>query len=197
VVALAPDRAAVRRVAAASRSLARGLHPDRCRRGCAELATLATAFNDLASSSRVRGRPSGTSALRQSRAESPLTAIRGYAEALQDGAIDPEERASTVAVEAARLERLVGDLLDLARMNRTDFSVHNSEMISPSRRTRFALRSQADAFGVTLGVAAEDHRRRSPSRPGPCRWCRTSSRTRCAGTARRRVRVVTAAGRAR
>ncbi len=149
----------VRRVAAASRSLARGLHPDPVPvEGAAELATLATAFNDLAEQlSRAREAERNFLLSVSHELKTPLTAIRGYAEALQDGAIDPEEAASTVAVEAARLERLVGDLLDLARMNRTDFSVHNSE-IDLAEVAEDAVRryeSQADAFGVTLGVAAE------------------------------------------
>jgi two-component system sensor histidine kinase BaeS len=148
----------VRRVAAASRSLARGLHPDPVPvEGAAELATLATAFNDLAAQlSRAREAERNFLLSVSHELKTPLTAIRGYAEALEDGAIDPEEAASTVAVEAARLERLVGDLLDLARMNRTDFSVHNSQ-IDLAEVAEDAVRryeSQADAFGVTLGAAA-------------------------------------------
>ena len=149
----------VRRVAAASRSLARGLHPDPVPvEGAAELATLATAFNDLAEQlSRAREAERNFLLSVSHELKTPLTAIRGYAEALQDGAIDPEEAASTVAVEAARLERLVGDLLDLARMNRTDFSVHNSQ-IDLAEVAEDAVRryeTQADAFGVTLTVVAE------------------------------------------
>lgn len=149
----------VRRVAAASRSLARGLHPDPVPvEGAAELATLATAFNDLAEQlSRAREAERNFLLSVSHELKTPLTAIRGYAEALQDGAIDPEEAASTVAVEAARLERLVGDLLDLARMNRTDFSVRNSQ-IDLAEVAEDAVRryeSQADAFGVTLGAVSE------------------------------------------
>jgi PAS domain S-box-containing protein len=51
----------------------------------------------------------------------PLTSIAGYASALADGtAGDEGERARCAAVilqEAARLERLIGDLLDLSRMD--------------------------------------------------------------------------------
>ena len=57
--------------------------------------------------------------------KTPLTAIAGYAEALREGAVGADEAAEILAVEAERLDRLVGDLLDLARMNRTDFSVRN------------------------------------------------------------------------
>ena len=44
--------------------------------------------------------------------KTPLTAIRGYAEALEDGAVPPEEAAATIREEGRRLERLVRDLLD-------------------------------------------------------------------------------------
>jgi two-component system sensor histidine kinase BaeS len=56
----------------------------------------------------------------------PLTAIAGYAESLADGVVPAEDTAqvgSVVLGEAKRLERLVGDLLDLARLGAQDFRV--------------------------------------------------------------------------
>jgi two-component system OmpR family sensor kinase len=149
----------VRRVADAARSLARGTRPDPLPvAGPAELATLAVAFNDLAEQL-ARAREAERSFLLSVSHElkTPLTAIRGYPEALQDGAIEPEDVAATVVAESARLERLVGDLLDLARMNRTDFSVHSSE-IDLAEVAEDAVRryeQQADAFGVSLMVVAD------------------------------------------
>ncbi len=149
----------VHRVAQASRSLARGEHPDPVPvEGAAELVTLATAFNDLASQL-ARAQAAERSFLLSVSHElkTPLTAIRGYAEAVQDGAIEPREAAATVAAEAARLERLVHDLLDLARMNRTDFSVHQSE-IDLAEVAEDAVRRyqpQADAFGVGLSAVSD------------------------------------------
>jgi len=53
----------------------------------------------------------------------PLTSIRGYAEAVIDGAIDdPTAAAVVIASESRRLERLVQDLLDLARLDAHRFS---------------------------------------------------------------------------
>jgi two-component system phosphate regulon sensor histidine kinase PhoR len=49
----------------------------------------------------------------------PLTAVRGYIEALQDDSLEPEERLRFLGVVARhtdRMERLVGDLLRLARI---------------------------------------------------------------------------------
>jgi len=149
----------VGRVAAAARSLARGTHPEAVPvEGPAELATLAVSFNALAEQLRRAQEAERTFLLSVSHElKTPLTAIRGYAEAVEDGAIDAREAAATVAREAARLERLVRDLLDLARMNRTDFSVHNSE-IDLAEVAEDAVRryqQQSDTFGVALSVVAD------------------------------------------
>src|SRR5207244_5652127 len=146
----------VPRVAEASRSLARGTDPEPVPvEGAAELATLATAFNDLAAQlARAREAERNFLLSVSHELKTPLTAIRGYAEALEDGAVDPHEAAATVSLEAARLERLVGDLLDLARMNRTDFSVRPSEIdlaeVAEDAVQRY--QPQADAFGVSLAA---------------------------------------------
>jgi two-component system sensor histidine kinase BaeS len=55
----------------------------------------------------------------------PLTSIRGYADAVVDGAAaDPVGAAGVISSEAQRLERLVQDLLDLARLDAHRFSLH-------------------------------------------------------------------------
>ena len=54
----------------------------------------------------------------------PLTSIRGFAEAIADGAApDPTLAAGVILTESQRLERLVGDLLDLARLDAHRFSL--------------------------------------------------------------------------
>src|SRR6266487_3606796 len=62
----------------------------------------------------------------------PLTAIRGHVDALREGvAEDPEARAASLEViarEGARLERLVGDVLDLAKLEAHRFTVHTEEV---------------------------------------------------------------------
>jgi two-component system OmpR family sensor kinase len=149
----------VGRVAAAARSLARGTHPAPVPvAGAAELATLAESFNDLAAQLRRAQEAERNFLLSVSHElKTPLTAIRGYTEAVEDGAIDPREAAATVAQESARLERLVRDLLDLARMNRTDFSVHNAEIdladVAEDAVRRY--QQQADAFGVGLAAVVD------------------------------------------
>ncbi len=55
----------------------------------------------------------------------PLTSIQGYAEAIADGVASDTPAAATVIVnEAKRLERLVADLLDLARLGADRLSLH-------------------------------------------------------------------------
>ena len=62
----------------------------------------------------------------------PLTAIRGHVEALREGIVtEPEQvRASLdiVAAETDRLERLVGDVLDLAKLQAHRFTVRHEEV---------------------------------------------------------------------
>jgi signal transduction histidine kinase len=53
----------------------------------------------------------------------PLTSIRGYAEALADGTVDPARSAAIIKSESRRLERLVADLLDLAKVQASTFSL--------------------------------------------------------------------------
>src|ERR1043166_2950322 len=62
----------------------------------------------------------------------PLTAIRGHVSALQEGVIDdPDMREASLEVigeEAMRLERLVGDVLDLAKLDAHRFTVLQEEV---------------------------------------------------------------------
>ena len=54
----------------------------------------------------------------------PLGAVKGFAEGLQDGVITGDAvpaAGATIVAESARLERLVTDLLDLARLGADDF----------------------------------------------------------------------------
>ncbi len=62
----------------------------------------------------------------------PLTAIRGHVAALLEGVVeDPEleqQSLETVELEAQRLERLVGDILDLAKLDTHRFTVMHEEV---------------------------------------------------------------------
>jgi two-component system OmpR family sensor kinase len=91
----------------------------------AEAADLAAALNDLAgalATSENRQRDFLMSISHELR--TPLTTLRGYAEALADGVVAGDGVAATGATmlaEAEHLDRLVSDLLALARLEADDF----------------------------------------------------------------------------
>jgi signal transduction histidine kinase len=62
----------------------------------------------------------------------PLTAIRGHVEALREGVAQDEETRTlsldVIAEEAGRLERLVGDVLDLAKLDAQRFTLLREEV---------------------------------------------------------------------
>ena len=62
----------------------------------------------------------------------PLTAIRGHVGALREGVAQDEasraESLGVIAAEAARLERLVGDVLDLAKLDTRRFTLRREEV---------------------------------------------------------------------
>jgi signal transduction histidine kinase len=62
----------------------------------------------------------------------PLTAIRGHVEALREGVVTDEEMRiaslTVIAAEAERLERLVGDVLDLAKLDAHRFTLLREEV---------------------------------------------------------------------
>jgi two-component system, OmpR family, sensor kinase len=144
----------VRRVVDATRHLAEERDPEPVPiEGAYEIARLAQAFNEMAEQlARARAAEKQFLLSVSHELKTPLTAIRGYAEGVEDGAFDVDEAVATISAEAARLERLVRDLLDLARMHRTDFSIHR-ETVDLAETAREAVRryhAQARDFGVTL-----------------------------------------------
>lgn len=90
-----------------------------------ELVSLANSVNQMADSlARARGTQRQFLMSVSHDLRTPLTSIRGYAEALADGATDDVPRAASVVLsEARRLERLVGDLLELAKLEAGSFSL--------------------------------------------------------------------------
>ncbi len=149
----------VRRVAAASRSLAEGISPKPVPLGgSAELAVLAQNFNDMAAQLNQAREAEKNFLLSVSHElKTPLAAIRGYAEGLEDGVFTSDEAAETIREEARRLERLVRDLLDLARMNRREFVVHHEriDLGQVAREVTRRYEAEARAAGVELEPVAD------------------------------------------
>jgi two-component system sensor histidine kinase BaeS len=128
-----------------------------------DIAALASTLNTMASQlEQARGSERAFLLSISHDLRTPLTSIRGYAEALADGTLDdsdPEARARAAAVitsEARRLERLVRDLLDLSRLDSRQFSLH------PRQCDASDVVSEAAAGFVPaandMGVALQVHR---------------------------------------
>ncbi len=95
--------------------------------GPAEVAEVADSLNALSAALAVsEGRQREFLLSVSHELRTPLTAITGFAESLADGVTtgpDVQPVARTVLGEAHRLERLVSDLLDLARLGAQDFRI--------------------------------------------------------------------------
>jgi len=87
----------------------------------------------------------------------PLTSIRGYAEAIADGTATDQRRAAGVILrEAERLERLVQDLLDLARLQARTFSLQRRpvDLAVVASQSSAAFLPGATARGIEVQLDA-------------------------------------------
>jgi len=85
----------------------------------------------------------------------PLTSIRGYAEALTDGAVTDQRHAgSVILAQAQRLERLVRDLLELATVESRQFALRPTALIVSQvvMGTAEGFRPKIEAEGQQLVV---------------------------------------------
>jgi two-component system sensor histidine kinase BaeS len=150
----------VDRVAEASRRLAAGADPGTVpAEGPAELASLAESFNHMATQlEHARDAERAFLLSVSHELKTPLTAVLGYAEGLADGAVDVETAAATIGREAQRLDRLVRDLLDLARMNRHEFAVRNEPLDLRAIAADCVGRhqAQAESYDIELCLDADD-----------------------------------------
>jgi signal transduction histidine kinase len=145
------------RVAKAARSLAAGEQPASIpATGPDEAVALATAFNEMATElERAHAAEKAFLLSVSHELKTPLTAIAGHGEAISEGVIAPEAAGPVIRREAKRLERLVHDLLDLARLNQHTFTVQRQPLdlhqIAREAATRY--HTQAEALGVRVEVA--------------------------------------------
>lgn len=122
----------------------------------AEAEDLAHAINDLAAALKAsEGRQRDFLLSISHELRTPLTSLKGYAEALSDGVIgaDGAQRAGqTMLAEAGNLERLVTDLLALARLEAADFPVDSVpvELIQLVRGTTEGWAARFAAAGIVL-----------------------------------------------
>jgi signal transduction histidine kinase len=102
-------------------------------RGSDEIAHLTTRFREMASKLAESEQLSRNFLMSVSHElRTPLTAIRGHVAAIRDGVIDDaamqEASLGVISEEAMRLERLVGDVLDLAKLDAHRFTVLHEEV---------------------------------------------------------------------
>lgn len=121
-----------------------------------ELVALARSINSMAESlERSRGLERQFLLSVSHDLRTPLTSIRGYADALAEGrAPDPAQAAGVIQSEARRLERLVGDLLELARLDSRRFSlnVRATDVAEVVAEVAEGMRPAAEEAGVALSV---------------------------------------------
>jgi two-component system OmpR family sensor kinase len=122
--------------------------------GPAEVAEVATAVNELSAAlqqSESRQREFLLSVSHELR--TPLTAVRGFAESLADGVVSGDEArqaGETIQRESQRLERLVSDLLDLARLGADEFRLDlaDVDLVDTVRRCAEVWRVRCERAGV-------------------------------------------------
>ncbi len=127
-----------------------------------EITAASTAFNHMAEqleAARLREREFLLSVGHDLR--TPLTTIRGYAEALDDGLVSADEArraAEVLRLSADRLSRLVEDIMLLARLEAQEFTLHPEEVevgayvagIVETHRVR------AEALGIEIELDVSD-----------------------------------------
>ena len=124
----------VHELSVASERIARGLYDiDLRSKGNDELGTLALRFEEMAQRLKQSSEAERSFLMRISHElRTPLTAIQGHVQAMSEGIIDDEEgRQSSFAVvlsECERLQRLIGDLLDLARLQAHAFKLNREHV---------------------------------------------------------------------
>jgi signal transduction histidine kinase len=125
----------------------------------AESVSLARSINEMAQSlADGRGRERQLLLSVSHDLRTPLTSIRGFAEAITDGAIeDTSQAAEVIIAESRRLERLVGDLLDLTKLEANQLSMYfrPTDVAEVVSTTAEGFRPLAESNAVELTVALD------------------------------------------
>jgi two-component system sensor histidine kinase BaeS len=166
-----PAQRRLRALEEAARQLGAGVLTTRAPEGGTdEVTAVACAFNAMAADldQRTSQLLAATEARRQLLADvshelmTPLTAVRGYLETLQmsELQIDAQARArylDIVSAEVERLERLIGELLDLARLDAGGGTMSLAAVDVPALFGRVIERHERDALekGVRLHTAVD------------------------------------------
>jgi len=119
-----------------------------------ELVSLANSVNQMSASlARAQGTQRQFLMSVSHDLRTPLTSIRGFAEALSDGATtDVTYAAGVIGSSARRLERLVTDLLELAKLESGAFSLHSVTLDLSDVVTQAAQAFEPAASGLGLSI---------------------------------------------
>jgi two-component system, OmpR family, sensor kinase len=144
-------------VSLASRALAAGERPGPLPvKGSTEMAALASSFNQMAEDlDRARDAERSFLLSVSHELKTPLAAIRGHGEALLDGVMTIPKAATIVVQESQRLDRLVRDLLDLARLSQHSFSVKPEEVDLAVLAGEAVSRHGAESLKVGVALHAD------------------------------------------
>ncbi len=156
--------APLRRTAGLARAMGGGARDLRAPiTGPREVAEVSMAVNDLADAlahSESRQREFFASVSHELR--TPLAGISGQAQALADGMVPPPEQGAvgrSIVAEAGRLERLVTDLLDLARLGADSFRIDETgtDLTALIAEMGRAWRARCEARDIPLRLEIPPH----------------------------------------
>lgn len=147
----------IHRIALASQKIAAGEPPGPLPvKGSNEVAALAATFNQMAKDlDRAKDAERSFLLSVSHELKTPLASIRGHGEAILDGVMEVRQAAGVVVGEAKRLERLVRDLLDLARLNQRAFAVSPQAVDLSDLVAEAAGRHQIEAGRVGVSLVTE------------------------------------------
>lgn len=137
-------------VAQAATAVANGREDERAPvSGPSEVRAVADAFNQMSDKVQAEQRAQQDFLANVTHdLKTPLTSIQGYSQAIVDGAAgDPVKAATIIYDESSRLNRLVVELTDLARLQSGRFSMH----LQPIN-----LSELTDAIGQRLAIVAHE-----------------------------------------
>jgi signal transduction histidine kinase len=125
--------------------------------GPAEVKAVAQAFNAMSDKVRAEQRSQQDFLANVSHdLKTPLTSIQGYSQAIIDGMGDPKQAARIIGEESERLNRMVVELTDLARLQAGRLSMHTAAIdigqLTQGVAQRLAI--VAREKGITLDVNA-------------------------------------------
>jgi signal transduction histidine kinase len=166
----------VDRVVNATNALARGETPQQLPlEGPRELRSLSASFNTMASDlARAQDAERRFLLSISHELRTPVAAVQGFAESIRENVIDARRAAAFILAESRRLERLIGDLLDLARLRAGRFDVRLGQVDLQRVANDAAQRSSAAAESLETDVVVLASRE-SPAYADPDRVLQITS----------------------